>query len=338
MLYILYGEDAFSLRQSLERIKEEAGMAELLEANTTIVDGQQLTLNQLMSLCNTAPFLSERRLVIVEGLLQRFESKPGIRRHDHQAEMESKRKEIEEWQGLNTYIKQMPASTLLVFIDGELSQDNAILRSLSEIAEIRTFPELKGKKLQDWIQKHVAENNGTIADRAVNLLVEAIGGDLWTIDKEIEKLLLYCSGRTIAEDDVRRLISQTREPNILYLVDAILERRVKVAHQLLHRLLEEGMLPSHLLAMLARQLGFIVRAKELPRGLPRAEAQKKLGLLKDYPFDKTLAQAKVYTVERVREVYNRIVETDLAIKTGKYGEELALDLLIAELCRLQKSA
>jgi len=333
MLYILYGKDDFSLHQSLQEIKKEAGTPELLETNTTIVDGQQLTLSQLVSLCNTVPFLSERRLVIVENLLQRFEIKPGAKR-DRPAEAEHKKKEVEEWQGLSSYIKQMPASTFLVLINGELSQDNPVLRDLVPVAEIRTFPELKGKKLRDWIQNHVAGNKSTIADRAVSLLIEAIGGDLWTMDKEIEKLLLYCSGRAIMENDVRQLVSQTREPNILYLVDAILERKVKVAHELLHRLLEEGMLPSHLLAMLARQLGFIVRAKELPRGLPREEAQKKLGLLKDYPFDKTLTQAKAYTLDRVREVYHKIVETDLAIKTGKYGEELALDLLIAELCQL----
>ncbi|GAI26699.1 unnamed protein product, partial [marine sediment metagenome] len=75
MLYILLGEDDFSRRKSLEEIKRGIGDQSLLAANTITFDGQQITLDQLRTTCETVPFLAERRLVIVEGLLGRFEPK-----------------------------------------------------------------------------------------------------------------------------------------------------------------------------------------------------------------------------------------------------------------------
>ncbi|MBA7696157.1 hypothetical protein ES703_104799 [subsurface metagenome] len=60
MLYILLGQDDFSLCQSLEGIKRGLGDQAILAANTTTLDGQQLTLDQLRTVCETAPFLAER--------------------------------------------------------------------------------------------------------------------------------------------------------------------------------------------------------------------------------------------------------------------------------------
>jgi DNA polymerase III delta subunit len=74
LLYILFGEDDFSLTKSLEEIKQGLGDQSLLMANTTVLDGQQVTLDQLRAVVETAPFLAEKRLAIIEGLLGRFEA------------------------------------------------------------------------------------------------------------------------------------------------------------------------------------------------------------------------------------------------------------------------
>ena len=39
---------------------------------------------------------------------------------------------------------------------------------------------------------------------------------------------------------------------------------------------------------------------------------------------------------RLREVYHTLLDADLAIKTGKYDGELALNILIADLCQRGK--
>jgi DNA polymerase-3 subunit delta len=90
--------------------------------------------------------------------------------------------------------------------------------------------------------------------------------------------------------------------------------------------------------MLSRQVRLIVQARELRRlGKPEAEIQNKLGLTSEFSLRKTLEQAQSYRLERLREVYNKLLETDLSIKTGKYEGGLALNLLIAELCQQRRT-
>jgi DNA polymerase-3 subunit delta len=225
----------------------------------------------------------------------------------------------------------MPETTVLVLMDGEVKGNNPVLKKLSPMAEVRAFPLLRGKDLKAWIRQRVKEEGGDITPQAMNLLAELIGGDLWAIGGEIQKLLLYSQERPISEDDVRQLVSCIQEANIFALVDAVAEGRTELAQRILHRLYDEGVPPPYILVMITRQFRLIAQARDLGKGLPRLQIQDRLGLKQSYVVDKTLSQAKLYDFEGVKRAYDKLLETDLAIKTGKYSDKLALELLVAEL-------
>ena len=63
-----------------------------------------------------------------------------------------------------------------------------------------------------------------------------------------------------------------------------------------------------------------------------SEIKKRLGLASDYTLTKALEQSKRYSMRRLEQVYRKLLETDLSIKRGIWKGELALDLLVAELC------
>jgi DNA polymerase III delta subunit len=86
--------------------------------------------------------------------------------------------------------------------------------------------------------------------------------------------------------------------------------------------------------MITRQFRLIALTKDLRRGLSRLQIQNRLGLKQSYVVDKTLSQARLYDFEGVKRAYDKLMETDLAIKTGKYSDKLALELLITELACL----
>ena len=49
MLYILYGEDDFSLQQYLDELKKSVGDVTVLALNTTVLEGAQVT----VKMCST---------------------------------------------------------------------------------------------------------------------------------------------------------------------------------------------------------------------------------------------------------------------------------------------
>jgi DNA polymerase-3 subunit delta len=212
--------------------------------------------------------------------------------------------------------------------------NNPLLKRLSPVAEVRTFPLLRGRELKTWIRQRVKGEGGDITLQAVNLLAELIGGDLWAMDGEIQKLLLYSQERPISEDDVRQLVSCIQEASIFALVDAVAEGRTELAQRILHRLYDDGVPPTHILTMITRQFRLIALARDLGKGLSRLQIQDRLRLKSSYGLDKTLSQAKLYDFEGVKRAYDKLMETDLAIKTGKYNDKLALELLVTELACL----
>jgi DNA polymerase-3 subunit delta len=330
MLYILYGQDDFSLNQAVEKIKAGLGDREMVATSTTSLEGKNLTLSELRNNCGAAPFLSSHRLVIVDGLLGRFE----VKQSKPRSGKGKSRNGLGEWEGLDSYIEQMPETTVLVLVDEEVKGQNPLLKKLSPLAEVRTFPLLRGRDLKAWIRQRVKEEGGDIAPQAVDLLAELIGGDLWAMNGEIQKLLLYSQGRPVSEDDVRQLVSHVQEANIFALVDAVAEGRTELAQRILHRLYDEGVAPIYILVMITRQFRLIAQAGDLGKGLSRPQIQDRLGLKSSYGLDKTLGQAKLYDFEGVKRAYDKLLETDLAIKTGKYSDKLALELLVTELACL----
>jgi DNA polymerase-3 subunit delta len=328
LLYILLGPDDFSIGEWLSRARKGLGDESVLEANTTIFDGQQVTPEQIGAAAGAMPFLAEKRLIIVNGLLERFEpkGKPGAGKGKAAAKENG-------YAAFSQCLENLPPSSIVV-LAGAAAAGNKLYRELAPRAEVKSFPKLRRDSLNRWIEKRVKGEGGRITPGAVKLLAQLVGGNLWIMAGEVSKLSLYASGDTIDEEMAKRVVGYSQQATVFAMVDAILEFKVKAAQKALGQLLQAGGTPSYLLYMLTRQVRLILRAKVFSRrGLPEREIQEKLGLTHDFVWRKTLNQAAGYSIARLKEIYTRLLETDLAIKTGRYNGELAVNILVAELSR-----
>ncbi|NIT57716.1 MAG: hypothetical protein GWN67_07575, partial [Phycisphaerae bacterium] len=105
-----------------------------------------------------------------------------------------------EYKLLADHINMIPDSTILVLIDSGIKGNNPLLRELSDKAEVKSFPLLRDAELRQWIQRRVAGEDGSIASQAVTLLTKLVGSNLWVMASEINKLVLFTSGRRIEEE------------------------------------------------------------------------------------------------------------------------------------------
>ena len=107
-----------------------------------------------MQLCHAVPFLAERRLVIVEGLLDSAGGgdAPGARGQRRAPATRRRRgADAGPWRGLREALADLPPTTDLVFQDGPLRRNNPLLRDLAPVAQVREFPVLRGVHLQRWV-------------------------------------------------------------------------------------------------------------------------------------------------------------------------------------------
>jgi DNA polymerase-3 subunit delta len=325
MIYILHGDDDFSIHEAVAGLKDKLGDGDLQGLNATVLPGDRLTPQELEATAGAMPFMAAQRLVIVEGLCSRFESKRGKKQAAGQ-EKESPGPFI-------AIIQALPPTTVLVLVEGGLAKTNPLFKELSPQATVQVFFPFQGARLERWVQDRVASGGGTISPQAARLLAGVAGNNLWAMAGEVEKLITYAWGRRIEEADIPQVVASAREINIFLMIDALFQRQAREAGKLLHRLLEEGATPPYIMVMITRQIRLLALAQELlGQGLRPGQAQQRLNL-SDYPWQKTQAMARAYSFPQVNEAYHLLLDADISIKTGRRSPELALDMLVAELCQ-----
>ena len=332
MIHIFYGGDELSLEEAVASMKAAIEPEELRDVNVTTLEGAEASFEQLAATCDTVPFLADRRLVVVRGLLTRFEA--GRQTRGGPGEPRG----LGPWEALPEYLPSLPATTGLAFADGRLSERNPLLAALRPLAEISTFPLPTGPRLRGWIRSRAATYGVEIEPPAVEALAEAVGSNTRMLDAELRKLALYRWGGAIGRQDVEEMVAHSREANIFAAVDAVLEGRTGVAIRQVHQLLEAGRPPSYVLVMIARQVRFLLLAKDLRgRGVPEGELGSRLSL-SGFPLRKTLEQEGKFGHASLAHIHHKLLETDVSVKRGELDDQLALDVLIAELTTASASA
>ena len=337
MIYLLHGPDTFSRAEEIARIKSSFGDPSLVDLNTTILDGRQITLADLIQACDALPFLSEKRLVIVEGLASRVSSGSASEEEKERSSPAKGKALLKEVAG---YLPRLPDTTCLILVEDEVVKENHPLykEAIAGGREyVKPFPMLQGAELERWISRRAKIKGAQIEPLAVRELTIYVGNDLRLLAIELEKLATYVAGKgPIRLEDVHRLVSYVREETIFRLVDALGERNGPAAIQMLHQLLEGSSEPNYalyILSMIARQFRLLSQAKEMSEGRsPSDEMMKALHLSHRFILDKMLVQARNFSLERLKEIYRKLQRIDVAIKTGGMETVLALDMFVAEVC------
>ena len=327
--HVVYG-DSFLVADALRRIRQGAGAADVMDSNRHRVTAAQAQPSEVIAMCNSLPFLDTVRLVEVEGALATQESAGGGRGRGRGARRQSAPRG--GWNELADAIPQMPDTTLLILVDADVADSNPLLRSLADHCQVHRQAAPTAQGLNQWIKRTAEEKGASITPPAIQAIAEMIGSDLWTLDRELEKLALYATGREITEPDVRTLVPYAQEANIFNAVDAMMEGRPGDALRLLAQLMEEGREPLYVIAMIERQLRLMALAKDLTdRGVVQPELGRRMGANSDFVVRKTLGQARRVSLADIARRYQRVLESDLAIKQGRLEPEVSLELLVADL-------
>ena len=124
------------------------GSEDVVSVNTTVLDARKLSTRDLSDVCSSVPFMAAHRLIVVEGLLKRFQS--GEKQARSNGNGDNGDQPLKEWQAFSNYIKTMPPTTVLVLFETDLDPkvSNSLLKTLSPVADnVFQLNELKGREL-----------------------------------------------------------------------------------------------------------------------------------------------------------------------------------------------
>lgn len=315
-VYVVTGDEDFLKRRALHAIQELiVGDADPSFAVSAYA-GDKADFATIKSELDTLPFLTDRRLVIVE------QADPFVTK----------------FRGpLEKYVAQ-PSATGVLVLDVKSWPSNTKLAKLVPDAGTIVGKAPAAYRLPAWCVEWAQSRYGKkLPADAAELLVELVGAQMGVLDMELDKLAAYAGDRPAIElADVDALVGRSRAANVFKIMDAVGEGKPAEALKILAELFEEGEAPLAVLGALGAQLRRLATAARLHKlGAGLDDAMDRAGVAK-WPQARESArkQMKHLGWGRLDKLFDWLVEADAGMKGGSpLPDKLQLERLIVRLAR-----
>lgn len=308
-VYLLFGEERYLV--NLYRDK-------LLEAVTDINDtmnfckytGNKLDQSEVISFCNTMPFLAERRVALVEGC--------GL----FKTSCEQFAAEVEH----------IPDESILIFVETEVDKRNKLYKTVSKCGAALEFNKPNERTMLIWTKRQFKNEGRQAEDAAIYKLIEFIGCDMNAVSNEIEKLISYTADKgTVTVSDVEELCTGKVEGKIFEMVEAIARKQQKKALDLYYELIENREPTMRMLFLITRQFDMMFKALlGKMDGLSDSQIAGAIGV-PQWSVKKYIDQVKDYKLDMLKNMLEKCHDLDYRIKTGQTDDQIGVEMLIVEL-------
>ena len=328
MFILLHGPDEFLAHEELDRIKADPEVAYSIDT----YNGMESSLQEILASCDTLPFLSARRLVVVERLPKprRKEAESGTIPAKQRRQAVLDRTSFTE--ALARYVPMMPESTVLVVMAGEaLEAASPLVKAARSYGRVQSSASPRGAELEEWLMRRARAEERELTRGAAHFLAQNTDDNLRSLVAELDKLATYVGrGGRIGIDDVQRLTAVSQNARVFDLTDALARRDRVRGLTLLHELLGSGESPIGIVALAAGQTRSLIQVKLLAeRGLRSAAIAQATGMA---PFlaQKLIPLAGQFSLAQLEATHRRLRDIDSALKRSKMTPDMALDLLVIE--------
>ncbi len=272
--------------------------------------GKKIDLKEVIALCDTMPFLSERRVIVLENT--------GL--------FSSSCEELAE------YIPNIPDTSVMIFseekIDSRLKQTKAA-KAKGSVVE---FTDLSEADLRKWVLQRLSKEHRQITSNALDMFIERCGSDLWQVSGELEKVISYTFGKDgIRKEDVDAVIGAPAEDRIFYMISAIFDNDTKTALRYYSDLLALRTEPLNILGLIREQFRLILHAQEMSRENVSLKDMAEVMKLRDTRVKMALPVAKKSSKIRLTEGIRACADTEERIKSGLLDQRIGVETLITEL-------
>lgn len=314
-IYLFYGEEAYLKNLYKNRLKNALVSPEDT-MNLNVYQGKGISIPQVIDQAETMPFFADRRLILLEDSGFFKNAAP----------------ELADYLG-----EGAPAETVFLFVESEVDKRGKLYKTVKSKGRIVEFARQSEQTLTNWVLRALQKEKLKITRSAMQLFLERTGNDMENISRELEKLISYVYGReSIAKEDVEAICTFRTENKIFDMINAIAEKKQKRALELYYDLLALKESPLRILALMARQFHLLLQIKDLRRqGFDQGEIASRAGVM-SFVVRNCLRQGEYFSETMLRRAVEECVRTEEAIKTGRLGDRLGVELLIVKYSQEKK--
>ena len=268
------------------------------------------------------PFFADEKIVILDHLLDLTTAKKRFLTDEDLKQFES-------------YLEIPSESTkLVIFAEGKLDSKRRLVKLLKRDAQIVEATTPKDQDLKRYFASQAQELGLKFVGDALDQLLLKSGYDFGELQKNLAFLQAYKEDGQITLEDVEEAVPKTLQDNIFDLTQMILKRQIDQASSLVKDLRLQGEDEIKLIAIMLGQFRLFTQVKILSEeGQTESQIVTSLSDLagrkiNPYQVKFALRDSRRLSLPFLKQAMITLIETDYAIKSGKYDKDYLFDLAL----------
>jgi DNA polymerase-3 subunit delta len=342
--YVLAGDEVFLLDRCRAAVLKAFVPQDLRDFCLSDLDVTSTSIFEVLDRAQTPSLMSPFQVIFVRNVRQLY----------------TRGAKKEEFAALDRYFRSPNPQALLLFVADfvripsdarrmDMEDKNRYERLTETLGEHCGMVELARVSEEDatrWVVSTAQESGARLEPEAARELVDALGADMMLVSSELEKLLLYTSGRgRITLGDVETMVLAAKQRSLYELTDAISAHDRARALALLQGLLNtseagEDAAIGHLymLARTFRQM-LVIQEKNVRDSRAIWQALWQGFRIPPFAADDLIRQARRFKNRReLTRALRLVARADLELRSSPPDKRLVLERLVYELASEPKAA
>ena len=206
-----------------------------------------------------------------------------------------------------------------------------------------------GRQATSDLTTRAKDHGVTLTAAIAAQLIERLSGEYDRILYELDGLIALALSKksssqtrdadaAITAEDLAQSNQANLESDIFTTIGALSSRKLQGALQLLHRHLVNGAHPLYLLTMMRYQFRVLIMVQAAQAGSksqPPARTARDISAITGLPWfvvNKAQTQLRGFGKRDLKQIFDKLVDADEAIKTSRIDGDVALDLLAVAIC------
>jgi DNA polymerase-3 subunit delta len=317
-LYYFHGDEPYLIERAVKRLMGLAVSPDSRDFNLDIYYGKECKGDEIATAAQTLPMFAERRVVLVRRSSEI--PAPALEK-------------------LTEYVSDPSPSTCLIFEGEKIDQRKKFFLEIKKKGVLVEFKRLYENQLAPFIREEATAYGKKVEPAALEMLIYLVGNNLQELAAEMEKVATFIGSRDVIRmADIREIVSDTKVDTVFELADGLGRKETGKALRSLNTILRDGEAPLMILAMLTRHFRQLWRVKELcEKRVPTQDISKATGI-NPYFMKGIVEQARNYRLSEFKGIFDRLFETDLALKTSGGKPANLMECLVMDICGKGRSA
>lgn len=309
--YVLYSDEDYLKSKYEKKLIDAILDTDFKEMNFDTFEGKNFSVTSVIDACDTLPFMSSYRIVIVKNSFLLHEGR--------KAESEL----------LEKYLHSIPQNTILIFLEEKIDKKLKINKTLAKIGTIHNLKVTTDDEIVLFINSLLFEHNKSISKSDAIYFIKNVSSSIDTIINEINKLISFTEKREkITSKDIDLICTKSIESKVFDVVNFMTKKDTEKAINIYKNLILNKTSPIAILNLIARQFRVMLQVKYLyNRGYDFFYIASELSL-REFIVKENYKQSQNYTIKKIVEILNECLEVDNNIKMGKVKEDIAVEMLI----------